>query len=118
MGSQRRPWRRAAAERGEVVLVRGAQAEHQQLRRGKRAGLRRVRQGLQGHAADGAVHRHQEGAAGVHAGRARVQDGDRAALARAPQEPRRPPRVLLRAGGADARLRVHVRRHAARQPRR
>ncbi|VAI06057.1 unnamed protein product [Triticum turgidum subsp. durum] len=118
VGSERGAGRRAAAERGEVVLVRGAEAEHQQLRRGERAGVRRVRQGVQGHAAQRAVHRHQEGAARVDAGRARVQDRDRAALPGAPQEPRRPRRLLLRAGRADARLRVHVRRHAARQPHR
>uniref|UniRef100_A0A453I6L9 non-specific serine/threonine protein kinase n=1 Tax=Aegilops tauschii subsp. strangulata TaxID=200361 RepID=A0A453I6L9_AEGTS len=98
--------------------VRGAEAEHQQLRGGERAGVRRVRQGVQGHAAQRAVHRHQEGAARVDAGRARVQDRDRAALPGAPQEPRRPRRLLLRAGRADARLRVHVRRHTARQPHR
>ncbi|URE27871.1 leucine-rich repeat receptor-like protein kinase [Musa troglodytarum] len=64
------------------------------------AGLQRTASGR----ADGC---HQEVDEGLHARRSGVQDGDRAALQGASQEPGGPRRLLLRQGGADAGLRVH-----------
>ncbi|CAL9170726.1 unnamed protein product [Musa hybrid cultivar] len=64
------------------------------------AGLQRTASGR----ADGC---HQEVDEGLQARRRRVQDGDRAALQGASQEPGGPRRLLLRQRGADAGLRVH-----------